>query len=96
MQVGKLMMSLNIDPRQLPSGPAATQEWDRLFSQGVQLLLSFPYPIMSYGGACDATNCCGCQDKTQWLVCNARHETCTPLKQPVHELAGVQSILMML
>lgn len=34
LQVGKLMMSLNIDPRQLPSGPAASQDWDRLFKQG--------------------------------------------------------------
>ena len=65
MQVGKLMMSLNIDPRQLPSGPAATQEWDRLFSQGVQSLLSLSYPNMSHGVACDATNCCSCQDKSK-------------------------------
>ena len=33
-QVDKLLFSLNIDPVQLPSGPAATQNWDRLYAQG--------------------------------------------------------------
>lgn len=37
-QVGKLLFSLNIDPMQLPSGPAATQDWDRLYAQGVPLM----------------------------------------------------------
>ena len=37
MQVGKLLFSLNIDPAQLPSGPAASQDWDRLYAQGERL-----------------------------------------------------------
>ncbi|DBB03443.1 hypothetical protein WJX82_005278 [Trebouxia sp. C0006] len=33
-QVGKLLFSLNIDPMQLPSGPAGAQDWERLYAQG--------------------------------------------------------------
>ena len=40
VQVGKLLFSLNIDPLQLPSGPAAAQDWDALYAQGTFLTSS--------------------------------------------------------
>ena len=45
MQVDKLLFSLNIDPQQLPSGPAATQDWDRLFMQGKYALQKPPWTL---------------------------------------------------